>query len=58
MMDIKEDSKCGLWGFWQKTGMGAIASEEVAKELHKPVIKKFKRRKIFARFKIIFGHQI
>ena len=26
-------------------------SEQLAEELHKPVIKKFKRRKVYARFK-------
>ena len=26
-------------------------NEQLAKELHKPVIKKFKRRKVYARFK-------
>ena len=26
-------------------------NEELAEELHKPVIKKFKRRKVYARFK-------
>ena len=45
--------------FDKKTGSGAIATtksgvrlnEELAEELHKPVIKKFKRRKVHARFK-------
>ena len=43
----------------QKKGSGAIATskvgisvnEQLAKELHKPVIQKFKRRKAYARFK-------
>ena len=26
-------------------------NEKLAEELHKPIIKKFKRRKVFARFK-------
>ena len=36
-----------------ETGSGAIASvnEQLAKELHKPVIKKFKGRRVYARFK-------
>ena len=34
-----------------KTGPGASATEELAQELHKPVIKKFKRKKAYARFK-------
>ena len=43
----------------KKTGSGAIAkrkagisiNEQLAEELHKPVTKKFKRRKVYARFK-------
>ena len=34
-----------------KTGYGVSVNEKLAEELHKPVIKKFKRRKVFARFK-------
>ena len=34
-----------------KTGSGISVNEQLAKELHKPVIKKFKRRKVYARFK-------
>ena len=45
--------------FDKKTGSGATATnkagisvnEQLAKELHKPVTKKFKRRKVYARFK-------
>ena len=45
--------------FDEKTGSGAIATsragvsvnEQLAEELHKPVTKKFKRRKVYARFK-------
>ena len=45
--------------FEKKTGSRAIATskartsviEELAQELHKPVIKKFKRREVYARFK-------
>ena len=45
--------------FYKKTGSGAIATskagvsvnEELAEELHKPVIEKFKRTKVYARFK-------
>ena len=52
--------------FEKKTGSGAMATskarisiiEQLAAELHKPVIKKFKRRKFYARFKEIFGQQI
>ena len=34
-----------------KTGLGISVNEQPAKELHKPVIKKFKKRKVYARFK-------
>ena len=37
--------------FDEKTGAGMRVNEEIAEELHKPVIKKIKRRKIYARFK-------
>ena len=37
--------------FDKKTRLGASVNEELAEELHKPVIKKFKRRKVYARFK-------
>ena len=37
--------------FDQKTGSAASVNEEIAQELHKPVIKKFRRRKVYARFK-------
>ena len=37
--------------FDQKTGSGVIVNEQLAEEVHKPVIEKFKRRKIYARFK-------
>ena len=40
-MDIKE----------QKTGSEVSVNEQLAEPLHKPVLKKFKRRKIYARFK-------
>ena len=40
-MDIKE----------QKTGSEVSVNEQLAEALHKPVLKKFKRRKIYARFK-------
>ena len=35
----------------KKTGAGASVNEELAQELHKSVIKTFKRRKVYARFK-------
>ena len=37
--------------FHRKAGSGISVNEQLAKELRKPVIKKFKRRKVYARFK-------
>ena len=37
--------------FDKKIGLGVILNEELAHELHKPVIKKFKRRKAYVRLK-------
>ena len=37
--------------FDKKTGSAINVNEQLAGELHKPVIKKFKRRKVYARFK-------
>ena len=37
--------------FDKKTGSGVNTNEQLAEELHKPVIRKFKRRKVYARFK-------
>ena len=37
--------------FDKKTGLRVSVNEHLAEELHKPVIKKFKRRKVYARFK-------
>ena len=33
--------------------MGASVNEKLAEELHTPTMKKFKRRKVYARFKDI-----
>ena len=52
--------------FDEKTGSGVRATskaglsvnEQLAEELHKPVTKKFKRRKVVRDLKIIFGQQI
>ena len=49
-MNIKDSQQ--VWQvFDKKTGLGASVNEELAQELHKPVIKKFKRMKVYARFK-------
>ena len=37
--------------FEKKTGSGISVIEQLAEELHKPIIDKFKRRKVSARFK-------
>ena len=37
--------------FDKRTGSGVNVNEQLAEELHQPVIKKFRRRKIDARFK-------
>ena len=37
--------------FDRKTGSGAGLNEQLAKELHNSVIKNFKRRKIYAKFR-------
>ena len=34
--------------FDKKTGSGISVNEQLAEQLHKPVIKKFKRRKVYA----------
>ena len=59
MMDIIEYQQAWSIGFFdKKTGSGAIVTskvgvsvnEQLAEELHKPVIKNFKRRKFYAIF--------
>ena len=37
--------------FHKKTGSGISVNEKLPEELHKPVIKRFQRRKAYARFK-------
>ena len=37
--------------FDKKTESGIRVNKQLAEELYKPVIKKFKRRKVYARFK-------
>ena len=37
--------------FDTKTGLGITVNEQPAEELHKPVIKKFSKRKVYARVK-------
>ena len=43
---------CMAYKFYdRKTGSGMSVNEQLAEELHKPVIKNFNRRKVYARFK-------
>ena len=44
--------------FDKKTGFGASVNDELAQELHKTVIKKFKKGKYMPSTKTIFGLQI
>ena len=37
--------------FDRKTGLGISTNGQLPEKLHKPAITKFKRRKVFARFK-------
>ena len=41
--------------FDKKTGLGVSVNEQLADELHQPVIKIFKRRKVYAKFKDIWA---
>ena len=53
MVDIKEHQQVWSTGFFKKkkTGSGISVYEQLPEELHKPVIRRFKRRKAYARFK-------
>ena len=37
--------------FEKKTGLGISVNEQIAEKFHKSLIKKLKRRKVYARFK-------
>ena len=52
IMDIKAGQQVWSISFSiKKTGSGRSVNEQLAEELHKPVIKKFKRRNRYAKFK-------
>ena len=51
MMDIKEHGSMAYKFFDKNTGSGMSVNEKLAEKLHKPVIKKFKTKKVYARFK-------
>ena len=53
MKGIKEDMVHKF--FDNKTRLGVSVNEQLAQQLHKPVIKKFKRRKVCACSKIIWA---
>ena len=54
MMDIKEDLL--LWFTGSDVNVPLDFNEQLAKELHKPIIRKFKKRKVYTGFKdIIWG---
>ena len=44
--------------FYKKTESGMNVNEQLDEELHKPVTKIFKRRKVYTSLKTIFGQQI
>ena len=44
--------------FDKDTGLGVSVNEQLAEKLHKPLIEKFERKKVYARFKKIFPQQI
>ena len=44
--------------FDKKTGSGASVNKQLAEELHKPVIKKFKKEESMQDLKTIFWQQI
>ena len=51
-MNIKGDQQVWFMSFLKnKTGLGASVNKELAQELHKPVIKKIKTKKVHARLK-------
>ena len=50
-MDIKENQQVWSVSFLTKKRIESDLNEELAQDLHKPVIKKLKRRKFYARIK-------
>ena len=40
------------------SGIKSISNQQLADELHKPIIRKFKRRKVYSFLKTIFGEPI
>ena len=53
-MDIKEELASMVFTFFDKKSTGSgikLSNQQLADELHKPIIRKFKRRKISSLFK-------
>ena len=50
MMGIKEDYQVWSISFDKKTGSRTSVNDNIAEELHKPLIKKFKRREVPVKF--------
>ena len=52
MIDIKDHYQVSVNKFFdKKTGSGASVNEQLTEEPHKPASKKFKKRRVYARFK-------
>ena len=57
MMDIKDDLLLSFINFFEKKSKGSGVNiplefnEQLAEELHKPIIRKFKKRKVYSGFK-------
>ena len=53
MIEIKEhQQECSIFFFFdKKKRSGVSVNEQLTEELHEPVTKKFKRKKIYVRFK-------
>ena len=54
MMDIKEELASMVFKFFNKKSTGSgikLSNQQLADDLHKPIIRKFKRRKIYSSFK-------
>ena len=54
MMDVKEELASMVFKFFDKKSTGGgikLSNQQLADELHKPIIRKFKRKKICSSFK-------
>ena len=60
MTDIKEDWILWFYKFFDKKTAGSgiksmQQNKQLAEELHKPIIRKFRKRKVYLAFKDIIG---